>query len=108
MKKIKMMMFCIFLYSISFIAQVNAESVFYKNANGIILNEQEYDFYSNFYWNGYQEYLTLDDHEKNKSMNIFDKEIEKKEIVTYSPIMERGSFVSNNSRTTEIKKNVFR
>lgn len=104
MKKRNILFLAFLLYSTLFTIRVNAESIYYKNGNGVILSEQEYDFYSEFYWDGYQEYLTIEDFEKVKDMNIFDKEITKKEIINYSPVKERGSSVTSNLRTTTISK----
>lgn len=78
MKKTNMIALCLCMCCSLFMCHVNAESNFYKNDNGVVLNEKEYNFYSDFYWNGYQKYLTVKDYEEIKAMDIFDKEIQKK------------------------------
>lgn len=84
--------------------KLNAQEVFYKNDLGVIFSKQEYDFISNMYWNGYQEYLTLDDYNKFKELNLFNQPIEKttKEF-RYIPLT-RGSSVTSNLRTLTIAK----
>ena len=104
MKKMKTLFLAFLLYSTLFTIHANAESIFYKNANGVILSEHEYNFYSEFYWNGYQENLTAEEFENAKIMNIFDKEITKKEIKNHLSVKERGSSVTGNLRTTTISK----
>lgn len=105
MGKIKFKIFLgIVLGMILFTESVNAQEIFYKNNNGVILTEHEYKFISNMYWEGYQEYLTLKEFNEIKELNLFDKSIQKesKEIIDY-PIT-RGSSVTSNLRTLTIAK----
>lgn len=54
---------------------VNADDAFYTNPNGISLTEQEYNFFTDMYWDGYQEYLDSTTYNKYATMGLFDKEI---------------------------------
>jgi len=81
-----------------FIPTTEAKSVFYENKNGVILNEEEYNYISNLYWDGYQEFLTIEDYEEFKDLDLFGKPIEKKEVKVYSK--ERSSSVTSHLRTT--------
>ncbi len=83
---------------------VYARENYYQNENGVILTKQEYDFISNMYWNGYQNYLTLDDYNYIASLNVFDKEISKKTEEFIDAPLTRGSSVTSNLRTLTIAK----
>ncbi len=83
---------------------VFAQEYYYKNDNDVVLSKQEYEFISNIYWEGYQEYLSLGDYNEIKSMNLFDKPI-LKETVEYNEFpVTRGSSVTSNLRTLTIAK----
>ena len=103
MKKRNLIMGLFVLGILSSTLKVNAQEVFYKNNNGVTLSEKEYNFVSEMYWNGYQEYLTKEDFESLKSLNVFEKTIEKQEVVVGSPIA-RGSSVTSNLRQLTISK----
>ncbi len=77
------------------LVKVNAQENYYENVQGVKLTEKEYNFYTNMYWEGYQEYITVDDYETFKKMDVFDKEIDKK-IVSNSPLTRTTSVTSNN------------
>lgn len=71
---------------------------------GVILSKQEYEFILNMYWDGYQEYLTLEDYNEFKSMDLFNRPIEKatKEIADVPST--RGASVTSHLRTLTIAK----
>lgn len=48
------------------INNVFALETFYKNKNGVILTEEEYDFLTKMYWDGHQSLMTFDDYEEFK------------------------------------------
>lgn len=73
-------LYIIAILSMIFISNVNAQEIYYENNNGVILNEHEYNIISEFYWKGYQEYLTNKDYEFLKKNGLFENEIETKEI----------------------------
>lgn len=106
LKKIKKSIFYILLIMVMTHVNINvyAKENYYRNENGVVLSKQEYDFISNMYWEGYQEYLTLDDYNEIKALNLFNKPIEKeiKEYVDYP--LTRGTSVTSNLRTLTIAK----
>lgn len=75
---------------------------FYKNGNGVVMNEQEYDFFSKMYWDGYQEFVTMDEYASVKENGFFYQEIETKElqeqIVPFSTGYETGSKILQISK----------
>lgn len=105
MKKIKSkLLFGIILVIAMFSKSVNAQEIYYQNDLGVTLSKQEYEYISNMYWEGYQEYLTLDDYNEFKNNDLFNKPVEKvtKEIVDVP--LTRGTSVTSNLRTLTIAK----
>ncbi len=99
----KKKLFLILLMGIfSFNVKVNAGEIFYQNENGVILTENEYNFFSEMYWKGYQEFLTQEDFIELKKLNIFEQQIEKKEWLD-API-SRNNTVTSNLRQLTISK----
>lgn len=68
------------------IGGVKAEELFYENNNGVILNESEYNKISEFYWEGYQENLTIDEYDYLKENGVFEHEIKTVELTDNSNI----------------------
>lgn len=56
---------------------LESEDVYYANSNGVEFTKDEYDFISDFYFEGYQEYMTMDNYLRLKSDDIMSKEINK-------------------------------
>lgn len=54
---------------------VYADDVFYTNQNNVSLTEQEYDFFTKMYWDGFQEYVDNTLYNKYASMGLYDKEV---------------------------------
>ena len=54
---------------------VYADEAFYTNDNGVSLTEQEYNFFTNMYWDGFQEYVDNTLYNKYASMGLYDKEV---------------------------------
>ena len=90
-----------FLGLILTIKQVYANTIFYENDNGVKLTQKEYDYISNLYWDGYQQYLTPNDYDVFKEMNFFDKKIEKQ---TINLPISRSTSVTSHMRTLSIAK----
>lgn len=61
---------------------VNAleSDVYYRNSNGVELTEEEYNFVSKFYFEGYQDYMTIENYLRLKNDNIMTKEVKKVEM----------------------------
>lgn len=56
------------------------------------------------YWEGYQEYLTLDDYNEFKNMNLFNQSIDKTTKIIEDIPLTRGASVTSNLRTLTISK----
>ncbi len=82
--------------------QVNAKEYYYENNNGVKLTEQEYNFYTEMYWEGYQEYISKNDYDYFKNMNIFEQKVIK-HTVNDTPLT-RGATVTSHLRTLSISK----
>lgn len=105
MNKIKYKIFFgIMLGTMLFAKNVNAQGFFYQNDLGVKLSKEEYEFISNMYWDGYQEYFTPDNYNEFKNMNLFNQPIEKvtKEFIDVP--LTRGTSVTSNLRTLSIAK----
>lgn len=77
------------LFVLSIISiDVNAES-FYTNKNGVEFTEREYSFISDFYFEGYQDYMTISDYEEFKNSNIIngDINIQKKHYYDFNTLI---------------------
>lgn len=108
MKNKLLLLFGTLLLSNLYVLNVSAkDNNFYQNENGVIMSKSEYDYFSKIYWNGYQSYITQEEYDNIKNMNLFDKDVIKKEIVqeeyVQSPIT-RGSSVTSHLRTLTIGK----
>ena len=53
-----------------FASNVSAKS-YYENELGVKLTQAEYEFFSELYWNGYQNYLSVEEYEQIRDMNLF-------------------------------------
>ena len=91
-------LYVIVLLSIMFTGNVNAQEVYYENNNGVKFTEHEYDKISEFYWEGYQEYLSNKDFELLKNNGLFENEIETSEIID-----NNFNMVLSNEHTTANK-----
>ena len=102
MKKVLLSCFLICMFIVMSNQNVKAQEFYYQNEFGVELTEQEYNFYTEMYWDGYQNYVTKEDYNNLLSINIFDKDIEKKTFVNYQ--ISRSASVTSNSRTLSIAK----
>ena len=48
------------IMSVVFVKNVYAE-VYYTNANGVVFDQNQYNYISELYWDGYQNYMTQND-----------------------------------------------
>lgn len=78
------------------------EKSYYENNLGVSFTEQEYNFISNLYWEGYQEYITVDEYDEIKENDLFDKRIEKETTINYP--LTRATGITSNLRTTSISR----
>lgn len=105
--RIKVIRCIIFVLLICFIFGTNnvyASEIFYKNKNNVILTEEEYNFLTKMYWEGYQSLMTLEDYENFRNSNVMNGQIDIKEMTYGNDLVLYGTSFSNNSRTLKIFK----
>lgn len=77
----KIYLLFVFLLSLSFTCNVEAkELIYYINKYDVGFSKEEYDFISNFYFEGYQDYMDIEDYNDFKASNIMNGEIQ---IINY-------------------------
>lgn len=100
MKKI---IVALILFTSMFIMQVNAqENIYYKNENDVEFTKEEYDFFSVFFYEGYQKLVTKEE------FASYDKESMKAELVesNYSNlIMPFDATHNTTNKTLKISNN---
>ncbi len=84
--------------------EVNAKENFYQNNKEVILTKEEYEFISELYWNGYQDYLTMEEYLDLKNRDLFNQKVETRiqEIENHS--LTRSTEVTTNLRNLKISK----
>ena len=82
---------------------VNAEEYFYKNKNGILLNENEYKFFKDFYTENYIDYITEDIYNDFLNNGFFDKKVFSTEY-NGSNLLTRGAVHETNSKLIRMSK----
>lgn len=100
MKKI----FITIIFVLSFAClDVNAQT-FYTNANGVEFSEKEYSFISDFYFEGYQDYMTSYDYREFINSNIINGNIsiQEKKDYDYNTLMPYAS--SSHETASKILK----
>lgn len=60
------------LLSLLFIGNTNAQEIYYKNSNDVSFTKDEYNKISDFYWEGYQDYISVDNFEFLKNNGLFE------------------------------------
>jgi len=107
MKNKLLILFGVLLLSNLYMLNVSAKNLFYQNENGVMMSKNEYDYFSKIYFDGYQEYITQEEYDNIKKMDLFDKDIIKEEIVQEEFInnsITRGAIVTSHLRTLTIGK----
>ena len=102
--KIIFLMLLVMFVSIN---NVSAEEQYYNNKYNVTLTKEEYDFLSKFYWEGYQEDMTLEDYQEFIKSDIINGEFESFEldeskkqcIVPYDTSHETDSKIIKISKT---------
>lgn len=75
--KLTCMILLVFGLLIVNVKALENNDIYYENNNGVQLTKSEYDFVSEFYYEGYQDYMTLDNYLRLKEAEIFGKKINK-------------------------------
>lgn len=84
-------------------ALTSEKNIYYTNKYQVQFSEQEYNFFSNMYWDGYQEFVTQKEFDDIKQLNLFNSRIEKSTIIN-PDIMTRATTITEKSRTTTISR----
>ena len=100
MKKI-VGVFIILVAVLSFSKNVYAEeAIYYTTSNGIELTEEEYNFLTQFYWDGYPDIMTIDQYEEFKNSDLLDREL----IVKYAKQPENTPRSTSHATNAKVLK----
>ena len=83
----------IFITMLSMIIYTNvyAEEYYYQNNNGVSFTKEEFEFLNSFYFEGYPEYMTLNDYEEFTKSNIMNGKIQiasSNNLNNYMPLVD--------------------
>lgn len=97
------------LLSFIFIGGVSAQEIYYKNSSGVILSQKEYNTISDFYWDGYQKNLSLDEYNFLKNNGLFENEIKTVQISdsNYNLLSEAEHTTANKSLKMSMSCNTY-
>ena len=88
----------LFIFTLMFIGLPNVKaSTFYTNPSGVDFSEEEYEYISELYYDGYQEFMTQEDLDKMVNLGLIGKPIEKQ---TYNDLGILGSNVTGTRNTS--------
>lgn len=101
--KLIIILLTLFLMVLS-LKDVSAQSInYYKNQNGVVVSQKEYQFIEEFYGEGYFNKMTEDDYNWIKDLNINNSEVEIKSV-NDSDIMPTGTSYTQYGRKLTIVK----
>lgn len=103
-KQIKICALLLILFCALNSENVNAQEVYYTNDYGVQLTQEEYEFLTKMYWDGYQEIMTQEEYEEFNQSGILHGEFESKEITDNDIITTRGTIHTTGSKTLKIAK----
>ena len=83
---------------------VFAKENYYSNLNGVSLTQEEYDFFTKMYYDGYQATITQDEYQRFVENDVLHGTFETKEIVDPGTPMTRGSEHTTGSKNLKIAK----
>lgn len=81
---------------------VNAKEIFYTNQYGVAFNENQYNYYSKMFWNGYQDLVTQDEFDYVNELDLFDSKIET--FILQEKALQPLSTLTEKSRTLTMNK----
>lgn len=84
---------CVLNYSAN---ALESDDIYFENENGVKFSKKEYDFVSEFYYDGYQEYMTAENYLRLKDLGVMDKEVknvvyENNGIQTYTDVIHQSA-----------------
>lgn len=77
-------------------------NIVYTNSNGVSFTQEEYDFFTKMYWDGYQNDMTQDDYNEFVSKDFLNAEFNSKTV--YDAPKTRGTYFSSNYKSIKISK----
>jgi hypothetical protein len=81
---------------------------YYTNSSGVSMTEDEYNFFGEMFWDGYQEYVTLEQYNKFQNYGYFDSEITKvvydEELQTSSSALSPADEINGTIHETTAKR----
>ncbi len=83
---------------------VSAKEVYYTNDNGVQLTQEEYEFLTKMYWDGYQSMMTQEEYEKFNQSGIMYGEFESKEVVDTNIVETCGTIHATANKRIKISK----
>ena len=98
MKKILVLLLLMFASTIT----VNAGEIYYSNKYGVEFNKEQYEFFTEMYYEGYQEYMTIEDF-KYFSENEMSAELVETNYSSQS-IMPMAELATGTKKTLKISK----
>ena len=101
---IKLFMMGIILMVLFISGNVHAKEIYYTNDNGVSLSEEEYDFFSRVYWEGYQEYLTPEKYEMYVANDFLNAEVASSTTQDINANSPQGTFHSTTYKGITITK----
>ncbi len=96
-------LFIMFITMDNSMAMDKLNGVYYKNSNGVVLSEKEYQFVNQFYGSNYFETMTLEDYKWIQDLKIDQNEIEIKSS-SNTNILPFGTSTTQNGRNIQIVK----
>lgn len=93
----------VILFGLFFMVNVRADEVYYTNKNGVAMTKQQYDFFTEMYWEGYQDFVTDDIYNKYLSGGYYNGEVvtvvsESDETAT----SQRGTFHETSAKRLQL------
>lgn len=80
------------------------KTIYYTNKNQVQFTEQEYNFISKMYWDGYQEFITQKEFNDIKNLNLLNSDIKKSTTIINSEPTTRGTISNSESRSITISR----
>lgn len=99
----KIILVLVFMFLLKSMA-VGATSLYYTNSNGVVLTQEEYEFVSEMFWEGFQKLMTVEDYNEIFEEDVLDKDITTKIYTEYNPIYTRGTQFTSPYKSIKISK----
>lgn len=105
--KIRKSIFILILVGLLFVCSsknVDAKEIYFTNNNGVSLTQEEYDFLTEMYWDGYQNTMTQEEYNVFNNGGYFENKIEENIIYDYNENSIMGDTHSTANKTLKITK----